>query len=259
MAIKYDDELNKRLYRTVKNFNEKRQRVERSGKGYAPNKVSIKNIRQRYTTRRELIKELNLLEKFNRMGKSSYQVIQNKAGGRTNRWRYEYMKAWQQEAINYWQKRLEYQTKLYKSDTHYPVREENMENTRRIVNLLKKDVSQLQTHEMKSFSWYITKMQQEKNLRAKDYRNFMSRISEVMQNLGYTEEFIDDFFKKFTKLNPDQFWKMYQESDLIRNIYDTIIPSPDKLKHPISEDDAQNKILKLIMYIDETIAKYKEE
>lgn len=258
MAIKYDDALNKRLYKAVKNFNEKRKRVEASGKGYTPDKVSIKGIKERYTKRSELLKELNQLERFNKMGKSAYQVVENRAGGRTNRWRYDYMKSWQKEALNYWQKRLDYQTELYKSDYHYPVREENMLHTEKIVNLLKTNLEDLPTHKLKSVQWYITKMQQEKNLRATDYRNFMARISDVMENLGYSESFINEFFDKFTKLNPDQFWKMYQESDLIRNIYDTIIPSPDRTKHPISEEDAQNKILRLINYIDETIEKYKE-
>lgn len=251
--------LNERVRKAVKNFNEKQRRVEASGKGYAPERASVREIKRRYTKRSELLKEVALLERFNKMGKSAYQVIENKAGGRTNRWRYEYMKSWQKEALNYWQNRLAYQQKLYESDFHYPVRQENVENTKKIVQLLSTNLEDLETSKMKSFQWYIKKMQQEKNLRATDYRNFMSRIDEVMDNLGYSEQFRNEFFNKFTKLNPDQFWKMYQESNILRDIYETIIPSPDKVKRPISEEDAQNKILTLVNHIDETIEKYKKE
>ena len=47
VKLRADDPLNLRAYRAVKNFNEKQRRVERSGKGYAPDRVSIKEIKSR--------------------------------------------------------------------------------------------------------------------------------------------------------------------------------------------------------------------
>ena len=109
VKLKANDPLNLRAYRAVKNFNEKQRRVERSGKGYAPDRVSIKEIKSRYTKRSDLLRVVRQLEKFNQMGRRAYDVIENQGGGRTNRWRYEYTKANLNRARKYWQQRLAYQ------------------------------------------------------------------------------------------------------------------------------------------------------
>lgn len=258
MKLKANDPLNIRAYRVVKNYNEKQRRVEASGKGYAPERVSVKELKNRYTKRSDLTRVLNQLEKFNKMGKKAYQVIENQGGGRTNRYRYEYTKANILRARKYWQSRYAYQLELYKSDTHYPVRQENVENTKRIIALLETPVQFMTTSQLKSAQWYIKKMEQEKNMRATDYRNFMTRISEVMASMGYDDKEIDAFFEKFTQMNPDDFWKMYQESNVLRDIYENIIPSEPKNGMPLDETDAKNKVEKLLKEIDKTIAKYKK-
>lgn len=258
VKLKANDPLNRRAYRVVKNFNEKQRRVESSGKGYAPERISVKELKTRYRTRNELKRTLTQLEKFNKMGKKAYQVIENQGGGRTNRWRYEFTKANVLRARKYWQKRLAYQMELYESDTHYPVRQENVENTQRIVALLSTPVQFMNTSQLKSAQRYIQKMDQEQNLRASDYRFFMSRLSEVMENLGYTEAYINAFFEKFTKMNPDDFWKMYQETDLLKSIYENLIPSDPHHNIIIDETDAENLITTLFNHIDYYIEKYKK-
>lgn len=257
VKLKANDPLNRRAYRVVKNFNEKQRRVESSGKGYAPERISVKELKTRYRTRSELTRTLNQLEKFNKMGKSAYQVIENQGGGRTNRWRYEYTKANVLRARKYWQRRLAYQMDLYTSDTHYPVRQENVENTQRIVALLSTPTQFMTTSQLKSAQRYIARMDQEQNLRASDYRFFMSRISEIMENLQYSEKEINEFFEKFTKMNPDDFWKMYQETDILRDIYENVIPSP-KPNQTVDEADARDKIKTLYENIGSYIDKYKK-
>ena len=258
MKLRKDDPLNLRAYRVVKNFNEKQRRVEASGRGYAPKRVSVKELKNRYSKRSDLTRVLNQLENFNRMGRKAYEVVENQGGGRTNRWRYEFTKANLVRARKYWQKRLAYQMDLYTSDTHYPVRKENVENTKRIVKLLATPAQFMTTSQLKSAQVYIMKMEQEQNLRASDYRFFMSRISEVMENLGYSEKEINGFFEKFTQMNPDDFWKMYQESDILRDTYENIIPSDPHGDLPVSEKDARDKIGVLFDYVDKYIKKYKK-
>lgn len=258
VKLRANDPLNLRVYRAVKNFNEKQRRVERSGKGYAPERVSVKELKKRYTRRSDLTRVVRQLERFNQMGRKAYDVIENQGGGRTNRWRYEFTKANLNRARKYWQQRLAYQMDLYESDHHYTFKQENVENTRRIVQLLSNPVQFMTTSQLKSAQVYINKMEQEQNLRASDYRFFMSRISDVMENLGYSNKEINAFFNKFTAMNPDDFWKMYQETDILRDIYENIIPSEPHDELPVSEDDARDKIGVLFNYIDSYIEKYKK-
>ena len=258
VKLRANDPLNLRAYRAVKNFNEKQRRVERSGKGYAPERVSVKELKERYKRRSDLTRAIHQLERFNQMGRKAYDVIENQGGGRTNRWRYEFTKANLNRARKYWQQRLAYQMDLYESDHHYTFKQENVENTKRIVQLLSNPVQFMTTSQLKSAQVYINKMEQEQNLRASNYRFFMSRISDVMENLGYSNKEINAFFNKFTVMNPDDFWKMYQETDILRDIYANIIPSDPNGDLPVSEDDARDKIDVLFDYIDYYIEKYKK-
>ena len=78
-----------------------------------------------------------------------------------------------------------------------------------------------------------------------------------MENLGYSDKDINQFFDKFTVMNPDDFWKMYQETDILRDMYANIIQSDPNGDLPVSEADARDKINVLFDYIDYYIAKYK--
>lgn len=94
MAIRYDDKLNQQLVRTVRNFNAKINRLERQGVSVPVQKVTVKQLRQDFTERRELLSYLRELRKFSQRGveriayiekwgdvKKEYSVYEFKVGG----------------------------------------------------------------------------------------------------------------------------------------------------------------------------------
>ena len=69
MAIRYDKTLNKEINRVVKNFNNKVKRLEQSERDLMlPAKVSIKELKDEFRTRRELYRELEKLKRYSKRG-----------------------------------------------------------------------------------------------------------------------------------------------------------------------------------------------
>ena len=78
--IRYDKKLNQEIQKTVRNFNQKISRLEKLDKNNIklPEKVSIKDFKTGYTSRRELRRKLNYLKMFSKRG--SENVITTEAG-----------------------------------------------------------------------------------------------------------------------------------------------------------------------------------
>lgn len=68
MAIRYDDKLNNQILKTVRNFNAKVTRLERQGVSLPVEKVSIRELKKDFTSRRDLQSYLRELRKFSQRG-----------------------------------------------------------------------------------------------------------------------------------------------------------------------------------------------
>lgn len=68
MAIRYDEKLTKQLLKTVRNFNAKVSRLERQGAVSPVSKVSVAQIKQDFTERKELLSYMRELRKFSQRG-----------------------------------------------------------------------------------------------------------------------------------------------------------------------------------------------
>lgn len=68
MAIRYNDKFNKELIRTVRNFNAKVSRLERQGIQSPVEKVSVRELKQDFSDRRELMAYMRELRKFSKRG-----------------------------------------------------------------------------------------------------------------------------------------------------------------------------------------------
>lgn len=68
MAIRYDKKLNQEIVRTVRNFNAKVTKLERQGATLNFGKVSIRELKQDFRKRNELLSYLKELRKFSQRG-----------------------------------------------------------------------------------------------------------------------------------------------------------------------------------------------
>lgn len=68
MAIRYDDKLNKQILKTVRNFNAKVARLEKEGIESPVEKVTVRQLKQDFTDRRELMSYMREMRKFSQRG-----------------------------------------------------------------------------------------------------------------------------------------------------------------------------------------------
>lgn len=91
MAIRYDKSLNKEINRVVKNFNTKVKRLEKSKKDLMlPSIVSIKELKNKFTSRYELYRELEKLKRYGRRGIE--ETIKTMGGSEISRYELENIK-----------------------------------------------------------------------------------------------------------------------------------------------------------------------
>ena len=68
MAIRYDDKLNKQILKTVRNFNAKVARLEKEGIESPVEKVTVRQLKQDFTDRRELLSYMREMRKLSQRG-----------------------------------------------------------------------------------------------------------------------------------------------------------------------------------------------
>lgn len=91
MAIRYDKSLNRDINRVVKNFNAKVKRLEKSEKDLMlPSLVSIKNLKNDVSNRRELYRELEKLKRYGKRGIE--ETVETLGGSKISRYELENIK-----------------------------------------------------------------------------------------------------------------------------------------------------------------------
>lgn len=76
--IRYDSSYNQEISRVVSNFNRKVRRLEKEERQLLPSAVKVSEIKDRFTSRRELNKYLNDLRRFGKRGAEEIVTIDGK-------------------------------------------------------------------------------------------------------------------------------------------------------------------------------------
>ena len=150
MAIRFDEDLNKRILRDVKNFNAKVRynKNKTRGKGMLPRLISTKVIKDKYSdkSRDELIKQLELYETF-----GSRSALTKVDGSRLSKWEYDYFEANREKTRNFYEKEItDLENIIDGKPEVYSRQNERLTNLMRKKEKLDKDLSSLDEDEIKS-------------------------------------------------------------------------------------------------------------
>lgn len=213
MGIRFTPELNKRITRIVKNYNEKVRRAKRFGKinkSELPETVSIKSLKKSYSNRRDLERELRNLELFSRKG------VRTKIGN-INAYEAKVFEENRVKAIHYFEKQLEYAKSKVKNN--FPGEMNHVRTLEANLNLLKTGLKGLDPSDYKSAVGYVNKYRQSFERQSSGYRGFLSEVDLIMQRLEIDKDTRDKFFEKFSVLNEEEFFEVYNKNELINKIY----------------------------------------
>lgn len=256
MAIRYDANYNAKINRVVKNFNQKRNRAIKRGFKSVPPPIKVSELKARYTTRKDLNKQLDLLSKFAH-GRDVLNMIENQGGATAIAWDFDYLKANEQLARQFFVR--EY-NRLAPKTIDFPGERMRLDNIKAKIDLLDLDIATMDQHQFNSYRATINEFINKPKNYAASYRGFLAQVERVMRYLDFDNQTIDKFFNKFSVLTPDQFHNLFEKADIISRIYE-LADSPvyGELKINTTKDDAKDLVDTMMEEIDDYVKEAQKE
>lgn len=260
MAIIYDDKLNQRITKTVKNFNAKVRynKNKTRGKGMLPRLISAKELKEKYSdkSRAELEKQLKLYQSF-----GNRQAMQKATeSSRLSKWEANYFKANYAKTFEFYQKEIADLERIIGGKPEYHLKShDRLNNLKRRAAKLTTDYSELSEDEIKSLRAVYSYAERSELTKKKGFRLYLSQLERTMQNLGYSKTQREALLNKFNVLSENEFLEMTRNEDLIDAVYD-LIDSPKqrgKFELMTDEERARNIVAEIESQADTLIAKYK--
>ena len=256
MAIKFDKAYNAEIRRVVRNFNQKRNRAIKRGYRYLPPKLTVSELKSRYTSRSQLNRDLNAIKRFNREGDKALKVVETSGGAKAIKWEYDYLKKNLKYAKDFYDREIQDAARL---DTPMMVaKAEYLNNLKSKRDYLNLELAELNQSQFRTFRNTINEYLYANERNMSGYRSWMNEVELIMRNLGYDNKTINKFFEGFNELTPRQFLTMYRQSALVSRIYELYIPTKDhSFKLSTTEEDAKDLINTFMVEKDEMIKKAK--
>lgn len=257
MAIRYDANYNREISKVVKNFNNKRNRAIKRGLKNVPAPIKVSDLKARYTSRKELNRQLELISSFS-ASKSALKKVENQGGATAIDWEFQYLKSNAKAAKEFFAR--EYALILPKYND-FPGERMRLDNLRAKMSILDLDVAYMDQSQFNAYRSTIKEYINKPSNYAAGYRGFLSQVEIIMKYLGVPDTSINTFFDKMKTLTPEQFHKMYEESSLVSRIFE-LADSPaytGTLKLNTSDDDAKEFVDELLEQADDLIKEAKKD
>lgn len=253
MAIRFTPEYNSRISRIVKNYNARIRFAHRMGTPLSqlPKPTSVRNLKKSYSSKTELDRELKNLELFSR--KSSRVAEVKSETNFLTKYNLDLIQPNRRAAINYYQKMVDVlEPKIKKG---YYAETERLDRYNYFLKLLKTPISKLDYYDLKNLSASIENYRVSHERRSAGYRGFLTELDFVFGQTGVPKEKQDEFFKKLSVLDENEFAELYENNDIIERVYD-MADSPEygEMKLNMTIDDATERIETLLETIDVMIA-----
>lgn len=258
MAIRYDSNYNAKINRVVKNFNQKRNRAIKRGFKNVPAPIKVSDLKARYTSRRELNKQLTQLTRFSRGGDAVLRQVENEGGATAIKWELDYLKSNVKAARKFFAD--EYRTIAAKVGD-FPGERMRLDAIAKKLSTLDLDLAYMSQSQFNSYRAAINEYINKPKSYAAGYRGFLAEVEGVMRLVGIPEGDIDKFFEKFKVLTPEQFHQLYENSDLIGRVYE-LADSPiyeGGLKLTTGNDEAKVLIETLMEETDDLVDMAKQD
>lgn len=222
MAIRFTDDYNKMIRREVSNFNRRRRNAIRAGIKNLPDKAYVSELKRRYDKRGDLNRELKLLNEFRR---NTLREVEVSGGVKAIEWDLQHIKANLRQAQEFYNKEAEI---LTARAPQYPGERQRLDTILKNKAILQYDLDNLNQEQFDSIKGSIQGFIRTRNIMASGYRGFLSEVDEVMTTVGVPKEKKKQFFNKINSLNQEQFFYLYERSDLIKRVYDLYVDKDDE-------------------------------
>ena len=271
MAIRYDKKINQEINRTIKNFNQKIARLEKTERELIlPEKITKSKLKENVYTRTELRRKLRQLQRYSTRGIE--ETIKTKGGVELSKY----------ELIN-----LKKETARVKSNLTREINKMKITSPKilgketartfaqmgdshflnlqaRRSALEKGDITLLTMEQLKQYKQLVSKSAMNKiyyNNVFKD--NYMKMLTDLGYYYGYDKEKLDYLKSKINEIEGNNFYKLFTDEKAIKAItdyYPAVVSgsitglNPDDVK-----EDITNLYDNLIDNLDDILNDYKNQ
>lgn len=263
--VRYTKKLNLDIYNTLRRYNNKIDRLRRKQADYIlPQKVTKEDLMESSYTTKELRRQLTNLDRFTRRGA---EVSYTTSGGYSiSKYEYDYLRREQRRVKRKLDKEIErYQTSaptvFGKSQgfTFAQMGDSTYLNLKARRTSLEKDISQMTKQELLQYRKVLYKLGKNRNYLAEGFRdNYLEILTDLGYFTGYDGEKLKLLKEKLKSLDPESFYRLYENEKsikVIRDYYPLFTDFTGKSSDSYVED-IHNLYDELINNIDDIIAPY---
>lgn len=226
MAIRYDSKLKSDLQSTVRNFNAKINRLKKLDRNLQlPESVSIKDLKSKYTNRKDLKREIENLKLFSTRGIE--ESVTTKGGVTLSKYELELAKRNLRSAKSYLTREIKRReaTKIKtfgvtEDVTYAEIGSRSYLNLKARRKALNKDISSLSGA---SFTNFMNLIEKSRNKMIYDYNNLQynwanEMLMPVAYMSGYDMSKLDEVNRKIASLDERNFIKLFNDEELMKTI-----------------------------------------
>lgn len=258
--IKFDDELNKKLVRSVKAFNSKVRynKTKTRGKGMLPYTLSVKKIKDKYSdkSRAELEKQLKLYQSFG----SRESLERASENSRISKWELNYFRENFDKTLDFYNQEISDLRRIIGDKPEYYLKQhsrlQTLEDKREFLN---QDLESLSEDNIKIMRSVFNYAERSELVKRQGFRLYLSQLERLLKNRKVPKQQREALLNKFNVLTENEFTEMVRNEDSIDAIYTMIYSPKGRGKYELVGDDkdADEAIKKLYENVDDIIAKYK--
>lgn len=207
MAIRFDKDLNRYIKRKVDAFNKRLKRAEARGLKYLPSKLSIKQVKEQFSTqhatRREMRRKLEALDKFNL--KNATKMVNLKSGEKTSKYLYNEAMRKRKRLIKLYEKKANEQKRFVRYE--YPSTKANYQMYEERLKSLRKPIES--RDDIRKYKRYYNNEYSAEKL-DNFYQHTLDAIEQEMKFAEFPEEKKNYILNKLRTTSPDVLLKIYR-------------------------------------------------
>lgn len=262
MTIRFDDNLNARIKRDVKNVNAKVRynKFKTRGKGILPQTLSVKQLKLKYSDKpkEELIRQLKIYESFGR--RDALDLAYPNTNSRMSKWERNYFESNRDKTMQFYDQEIADLKRIIGGRPEYHLRiHERLLNLQDRRKELDRELSSLNDDQIKGLRATYGYAERSELVKQQGFRTYLAQLERTMSALGKSKEEINTLLNKFNALSENEFTEMIRNEDLFDTVYYLISSPKGRGKYELMDDEAHAERLidDIKNSVDEIIAKYK--
>ena len=240
MARRFSPEFNQEARRIVKGFNQRVRRAEARGMKNLPQLTSMRELKARFSTEKDLKRELGWLKQ---MTSNKEALGRHFLGeGSITNWEFNYIKENLQGTKRFYDKQLELARQRYKDNPFdYGIKQQVLDLEERR-DYLNRNLSKLSYSELRTFRKYITAYKDANRKDQNYYDSILGALDDVLAQSGIDESVVGEIRDKIANMDKDVFLEMYRTHDIIGDLFDIAYQMLEKVGRSRRQQRVEDKL-----------------